>query len=137
MAAPLQDAIRQGNIDVVTILLNAGAKVNPKNNDIQTFISINLSNQKQGIFEAIDKHLLTTKDRALFTKHIKDNPLLVFAKNECENSPLHITARHGHIDIIKALEKANANMAAKNNKGHTPLQGAAIHEKFEAVKHLT
>jgi len=133
---PLYWALVNGHVTVVNILLKAGAKISPKNNTIQTFININLGNQKQVLFEALDKHPLTSKDRALFTKHIEDNPILVFSKNECGNTPLHIAARHGHSDIIKALEKANANMMAKNGKGNTPLQEATIHGKIKAVECL-
>lgn len=51
---------------------------------------------------------------------IQDRAELISMKDEDANTPLHLAARSGHIEVAVALLNAGANVTAKNQEGLTP-----------------
>src|SRR2546425_343290 len=57
---------------------------------------------------------------------LKQNPDLVFSKDDHGNTPLHLAAVKGHKDIAELLLAKHADVNAKENHGNTPLHWAAV-----------
>ena len=56
---------------------------------------------------------------------LKDNPDLVFSKDNDDETPLHWAASRGHKDVAELLLANKAEVNAKDNGGSTPLHAAA------------
>ena len=56
---------------------------------------------------------------------LKNDPSLVFIKDNYGATPLHLAAINGHKDVVELLLASRADANAKNNKGWTPLHAAA------------
>jgi|HubBroStandDraft_6_1064221.scaffolds.fasta_scaffold759160_1 ankyrin repeat protein len=56
---------------------------------------------------------------------LKDNPDLIFSKDNIGGTPLHQAAFKGHTDVAELLLASKANVNAKDNNGQTPLQWVA------------
>src|SRR5882762_8112045 len=56
---------------------------------------------------------------------LKNDPGLVFAKDENGFTPLHLAAANGHKDMVDFLLTTKADVNAKDNSGSTPLHQAA------------
>ena len=52
---------------------------------------------------------------------LKDNPDLVFSKDNDGKTPLHLAAVYGHKDVAELLLANKAEVNAKDNDGDTPL----------------
>ena len=52
------------------------------------------------------------------------------------NTPLHLAAQHGHIDVIRQLLQAGAGIEAANGNSLTPLGIATVHGRAPAMKML-
>ena len=50
--------------------------------------------------------------------------------------PMHLAAKHGHLEAIRALKEAGADVAAKNDDGATPMHLAASNGHVDAIKAL-
>ena len=61
-------------------------------------------------------------------------------QDQAGNSPLHLAAAKGHVDVVRALERTSESCAldlgSENNKGFTPLQLAAYNGHTEMVMKL-
>jgi hypothetical protein len=57
-------------------------------------------------------------------------------QNETKNTPLHIAALYGHLDIVVFLSLKNANFNAVNELNYTPLHYAACWGHTKIVKFL-
>ncbi|MFC1841853.1 ankyrin repeat domain-containing protein [Candidatus Dependentiae bacterium] len=53
-----------------------------------------------------------------------------------QDTPLHIAAINGRLDIVKFLKKNEAEIDAKNIGGSTPLHSAAYYGRLDVVKFL-
>ena len=49
---------------------------------------------------------------------------------------MHWAAANGHVDAIKALKEAGADVSAQNNDGRTPMHLAAKNGHVDAIKAL-
>ena len=56
---------------------------------------------------------------------LKDNPDLVFSKDELGLTPLHTAAAGGHKEMVELLLAKKADINARNKNGMTPLHYAA------------
>ena len=57
---------------------------------------------------------------------LKDNPNLVFSKDNNDETPLHWAASRGHKNVAELLLANKAGVDARDNHGQTPLHAAAI-----------
>ncbi|BAO99930.1 ankyrin repeat-containing protein [Wolbachia endosymbiont of Cimex lectularius] len=60
----------------------------------------------------------------------------VNAKDKNGNTPFHLAAINGKIDVVKVLLKYNADVNAKNNEGRTALCYATEHNYRKLVELL-
>ncbi len=64
-------------------------------------------------------------DLVKVTALLKQNPDLVFSKDDGGETPLHLAAANGHKDVVELLLASKAEANAKDNAGVTPLYLAA------------
>jgi len=67
---------------------------------------------------------------------LKDNPDLVFSKDESGRTPLHAAAVKGRKDVVGLLLANKADVNAKDSNGSTPLHAAAFKGYKEVAKLL-
>ena len=67
--------------------------------------------------------------------HLSEGVPLKPYENE-HNTPLHLAALHGYLDIVKWLIKKGANVNAKNRKEHTALHLAVHNAHKEVIRYL-
>ena len=84
----------------------------------------------QGNLKAVQKLLVDYEQMPSVIKKI------VNANDNYKRTPLHITAKKGHLPIVKYLVSMGAYVNAKNSFGLTPLHDAAIQGKLGVVKLL-
>jgi hypothetical protein len=52
------------------------------------------------------------------------------------NTPIHIAAQNGHIDLLNFLIERKADVNAKNGKGNSPIHMAISYDYYDCVKAL-
>ena len=67
---------------------------------------------------------------------LKDNPDLVFSKDDAGRTPLHWAAAKGYKEMAELLLASKAEASAKNNTGLTPLDYAALNKHTNIVELL-
>jgi ankyrin repeat protein len=75
-------------------------------------------------------------DVAAATALLQNNSRLAFSKDEDGDTPLHLAARMGHIDMVKLLVAHKADVNAKDRIDDTPLHLAALDGHAEVVELL-
>jgi Carboxypeptidase regulatory-like domain/Ankyrin repeats (3 copies)/Ankyrin repeats (many copies) len=116
---PLHAAIENGNVEMVQVLLNAGAKINARNYEKQTPL---MMLDEDATPELVN---LLLRYRAKITAVDKEG-----------NTPLMHVAAYGNEEVLQALVTAGSNVNAINKKGKTALMFAAENNEFENVKIL-
>lgn len=116
---PLFVAVEHGNVEIVQMLLNAGAKVNARDKEKQTPL-MRLDNDATA--ELIDVLVRSGAKVGLIDKE--------------GNSALIISASYAPSEAIQALIDAGADINHANNEGYTALMRAAESGGVETVKAL-
>lgn len=91
-----------------------------------TWSSVALSPCLAGSYEAIHQAAATGDDDVLY-ELIRDDPPSVNAKDESDNTPLHLAAQNLQTDTVLRLLNAAADYDTKNSDGFTPLHLAILH----------
>lgn len=116
---PLHVAVENGNLEIVQILLNAGAKTGSKNDDKRTPL------------------LMLDEDASA---EIVNLLLLYGAKinlaDKLGNTALTLAAENASSEVLQTLINAGANVNAVNKRGETALMRAAENGESENVKLL-
>lgn len=115
---PLLHAARQGHTAVVDLLLGAKSDSNIHDQNAITPLSFAASNGHEEVFKTILK-----------SGKIDDADLI----SNCENSPLYLAAKNGHISIIHELAKVRA---LTENDRSTIIEMAARHGHVVVIKEL-
>ncbi len=84
----------------------------------------------QGNLKAVQKLLVDYEQMPSVIKKI------VNANDNYKRTPLHITAKKGHLPIVKYLVSMGAYVNAKDGYGYTPLHHAARYGHLKVVKYL-
>ena len=63
-------------------------------------------------------------------------PQAIDCTDNHENTPLHMAAANGHVDVVSLLLKCGANPSKRNEKGNTPLHWAASNGQQAVVNVL-
>ncbi|CAB0030886.1 unnamed protein product [Trichogramma brassicae] len=109
---PLHEAIFNGNINLIEILLRKGASPNLADNNKLTLLHA-ICERKNG-----DDGLM----KRFFEINDDLNQLVeVDAKNEKGSTPLHLALSHGCKKLYELLLKRHADPNLANTEGHTPL----------------
>jgi tetratricopeptide (TPR) repeat protein len=112
-------AVVNGNVEVVELLLKAGADI-----------------------EAKDDFGLTPISLAAWRGHTEVVKLLLKARADIEVkddfglTPISLAASRGHVEVAKLLLKAGVNIKTKNTFGLTPMSLAALYRRVEVVELL-
>ena len=118
---PLMYAAAGGHIEVVKLLLKAGAKVEAEDYYGDTPL-IYASKKGEGNIEIV-KLLLNAGAE-------------VEAKDSLGRAPLILASKQGHVELVKLLLKSGAEVEVKNRWGDTPLIRAALNGHNEVVQLL-
>lgn len=117
---PLYWAARRGDVQTVSLLLEAGADQNSKNNSGGSILTAAI---KSGNTECIWKILRSGCD----INHAQKDGY----------TPLHHCCRHNaDLSIIRALLDRGANLTAQTSLGHTPLMIATFNKLTPIAQHL-
>jgi len=151
---PLELAANRGYAKIITLLLNAGARVDPLDNLNRTPL---YHAAQKGNSEVI-RALIRGGANVRHPDNIGNTPLHVAASisgkakaiealteghretiNLTANdgsTALHVAAYNGRVEAIRALIKAGANINQQKNGGNTPLHAAAYNGNVTAIRAL-
>ncbi|KAG5441452.1 Transient receptor putative cation channel sub A member 1, partial [Clonorchis sinensis] len=73
--------------------------------------------------------------KSLILNHPKAKELIE-VPNIFDDTPLHIAAKNGHLEIVKLLVENGAKVSSKNEKERTPFHNAAKHGRLRIARHL-
>ncbi|XP_076684312.1 uncharacterized protein LOC143377171 [Andrena cerasifolii] len=153
--SPLHYAAINGEVELVRVLLDKGAKVDARNSHGKTPLHNGVTSRKTEIVELLlnkganvnhrDNSDITSLHLAAEngTEDIIELLLVrganVNAKTQDGKTPLHIAVERGYIVIVKYLEQPGVSVnliyTHKAQKGYTPLR-LAIEERYEQVVKL-
>lgn len=74
--------------------------------------------------------------KLLFSSNEKPPPTMINALNDAGNTPLHWAALNGHLESVKVLVEAGADVTIINRAGHDAVFEAEINDKKEVVDWL-
>ena len=118
---PLMKAARNGSINLVKILLKAGARVNDRDISDDTALIYALQEGKNDIVK------LLIKNRA---------DLNIDEKNFRGKKPLILAAEKGNINAVRMLLDAGANINARDMYGYSALGRAIESNKIDIIQFL-
>ena len=116
---PLHRACYNGHLDVVRVLLEAGADLHATDNGGRT-----------PLHRACDNGHLDVV-RVLFEAGAD-----LHATDDGGRTPLHLACDNGHFDVVRVLFEAGADLHATDNCGRTPLHHACDDGQFDVVRFL-
>lgn len=110
-------AFKKGNLEIVKLLLEKGADIDPANGcALLTLVS------NKGHKDIVE--LLLNKG------------LDINCKDEQGKTPLILASQNGHIEIVKLLLERGADIFQKDKNGWTPLKHSCINDRKEVAKLL-
>nr|XP_042901394.1 uncharacterized protein LOC107446204 [Parasteatoda tepidariorum]XP_042901401.1 uncharacterized protein LOC107446204 [Parasteatoda tepidariorum]XP_042901404.1 uncharacterized protein LOC107446204 [Parasteatoda tepidariorum] len=132
--APLQLALRRGNIEVAELLIAKGANINAKENTGITPLHTAVINGKEEVVEFLIKEGADVEARNFnditplyFSESKKISELLIAkgadinAKDSDGCTPLHAAVEQGKYEVVELLLKKGADVEAKKFNDITPL----------------
>ena len=150
--APLHIASESGNVQFARLLIEQGANINLPDNDRNAPLHIALKNDK----EEIANLLLEQPDINVNLKgNDLDTGLHIAVRKSCAainwllqkgadvnlcnkdgDTPVHIAAKEGYIEVIKQLTKENADLTLSNEAGNRAFDVALKGNKLAIAKFL-
>lgn len=151
----LHFAAKEGNVDVVNALIQAGAKVNAlgglckntplhlaaENGHIEVVDALIQAGAKVDALDGWDKdtplHLATKNGYTAIVCLLLKKEATVDAQNSDRKAPLHLAAENGNVDIVCALIEAGAKVDTLGGRyKSTPLHFAAENGHIRVVELL-
>ena len=125
--SPLHFACSSGSLDVVKLLVRAGAGVRVT---CLIFEACNID-----ISGCTALHLAARYNHADVVQVLIDAGADIEARDNSGNSPLHFACRSGSLDVVKLLVRAGAGVRVTDNGGYTCLTIAALTGHTETVRY--
>ena len=113
---PLHLAVMRNRVDILSVLLDAGATIDPKDSDGYTPLLVAV---EKGYQDCADELVRCGADLS--------------ACNKKGTSPLHAAADRGSAGILQTLINREADANAQDNNGNAPLHLAVSRENLEWV----
>jgi cytohesin len=148
---PMHKAVSNNNLDVVRMLISAGAKIpDTPETDTALHVAARLGYTDMArvlLDNGVDPNITDERSRtplhvAVSEGHRDIAQLLlgagadVGARDRPGNTPLHDAAASGNIGTIEVLLAAGADINARDDRGRTPLHEAARKGRTEAAAYL-
>jgi len=120
---PLHLAAKSGNLGIVKALIDGGADLNVVSNALYgTPLHIAVRRNKEG-----DSNIVKALIKGGANLNLQDWQ---------SNTPLHLAAINGNLEVFDALIKGRANLNVQNERGDTPLHLAAKSGNLRIVESL-
>lgn len=141
---PIFYAILRGHKEAAELLIEKGADTNLKDSDGDNLIVIAGTNfhtefipflKSKGITYTIFEAAAIGNLDDIKTM-LKEDPKLINAQDELQNTPLQCAAVKGQMETVEYLLNNGADINTKNKWGTTPLHRAAISGKKDVVEFL-
>ena len=145
-------AAATGRVDIIEILIGAGANLDGGDRQNRTALFAAITNEHADVASVLVSRgaHINHKDK------LQDTPLLCAArsgppeivtmllsagadrtaKDENGDAAIHHAARHGQLEILEMLYMTKEDLEVKNNIGERPLHAAAAANSFHVVKAL-
>ena len=150
MPYPLHLAISKGHMDIAQLCIDKGANIEatPTSDSNKTPMSIAIKENQPSIVDLLIKKGAFLHGRylhdALFrakntdiAKQLIQNEVDIHTTNANDNTTLMVAAMEGHIEIVKLLIQAGANVHYTSRSHHcTALHVAAMSDHVEIIKLL-
>jgi ankyrin repeat protein len=149
---PLHKAARDGDTNLVKVLITNHADINAKERDGRTPLHwaalnghlevVNLLLVNGATVDAVENDGKTPLHCAAMNDHLEIAKLLlasgakIDARERGGDTPLHETAAHGNDDVAALLLASNADVNAKTDYGFTPLHRAASFGQIKVAEVL-
>ena len=121
MAESLHEAAGEGDVAKIRTLLNKGARVNTRNKYKETPLHVAALKGHVEVIRALleagaDVNARAKNKRTLINilRGKMSFIVLVDARAKSKRTPLHLAALYGHVEAVRALLKAGANVNAKD-----------------------
>lgn len=137
---PLHLAVQNGDLQIIRVLLDRGADLYACSNAQETPLHIAAKHKGEIkkelvnwlLFKAVGLGDLEAVKRALRWGADVNG----YRFNGEGETPLHLAAGAGHINVVRELLDRGADINARNNDKETPLHCAALYGRVEVVKEL-
>jgi ankyrin repeat protein len=147
---PIHFAVREGHRDIAELLLNHGADAAYRSYPFQESLLTFAEDRGHGDVVELLRARLTRRftvapgtqtiidaaargDLAAVEAELARDSALARAGNETGDTALHHAARNGHLDVVRALLAAGANVDAVRGDGYRPLHCALMPNWFFLV----
>ncbi len=117
-AGPMNDAARNGDVNEIQRLLNAGADAN------------------EADLVASPLHWAAMKGHSAAVQLLAEHGAALDAQSNMLGTPLHAASRFGHVEAVNELIAAGADLDAPDRDEFTPLMRAVVANRFAAVEAL-
>ena len=151
-STPLHEATKEGMVEVIEVLIEAGADIEAKDKygdtplhkaakfgeveAIQLFLQASANKDAREINCATPLHLAANYGKPESIGILLDAGAVIEAVDIAGCTPLHIAVVNKHVKVLMTLLKAGADREAKNHTGNTPLHVAAGNGHVETLMAL-
>ena len=136
LKSPLYDAVRNGNNEIVSILLEAGAHTENKNNE-KGFTNVGQTPLHGAVQSGVRVVVQTLIDARCDINSRIDTGSDIDENGNNGETPVFIAAKEGNVDIVNILLAHGCDIEIPRTDGFTPLDVAIQENQQDVVKILS